>query len=201
MRKRHTLPFFISNVTSLFYHYQYQSTGSVDVNSSPSITLLQRKGTESVNALDSPAVDFLGIDAEAVKNAMTSPSLQTTSESKTAQDMPLSMVVGMENIKTALIMLAVNPSIGGICIAGGKGTAKSVMAKALHRVMPPIEVVKGSEYNIDPTTSNMRDVDDFLKAELAESGKEVSDLETEIITCPFVQVRTHAIVRGLIVCV
>jgi predicted ATPase with chaperone activity len=32
----------------------------------------------------------------------------------------------------------VNPNIGGIIIGGGKGTGKSAMARALHRIMPPI---------------------------------------------------------------
>ena len=101
--------------------------------------------------------------------------------------MPLSLVVGYETIKTALIMLAVNPNIGGLCIAGGKGTAKSVMARALHRIMPPIEVIQGSEYNIPPDAPEGQ-VDDFLKQRLAREGKQLSDLPTEVITCPFVQV-------------
>jgi magnesium chelatase subunit D len=148
--------------------------------------MLARKGTEDVDAMASPSVTFLGVDQEKIKNAMSSPSLQTTSESKTKQDMPLQLVVGMENIKTALIMLAVNPRIGGLVIAGGKGTGKSVMARALHRVMPPIERIKGNQYNIDP--ENPKEIDDFTRLELEESGKTLDDLEREIITCPFVQV-------------
>eukprot|EP01037_Dinobryon_pediforme_P019063 gene19063-19415_t len=70
--------------------------------------------------MTSPSVVFLGIEASKVKNAMTSPSLQVTSESKTKADMPLSLVIGQETIKTALILLAVNPNIGGLVIAGGK---------------------------------------------------------------------------------
>ena len=160
---------------------------AIDPTVSPSVIMLNRKGTESVDALKSPSVNFLGIDPEKIKNAMSSPSLQLTSESKTKLDMPLSLIVGQEMIKTGLILLAVNPNIGGLVIAGGKGTAKSAMARALHRVMPPIEVVKGSEYNINPEGS-LNQCDDFLKKELALSGKKLSDLPTEIITCPFIQI-------------
>ena len=164
------------------------TSNSIDPSNSPSVKMLSRKGTESVDAMKSPAVQFLGIDAEKVKNAMTSPSLQITSESKTKLDMPLSLVVGQEMIKTGLILLAVNPNIGGLVIAGGKGTAKSAMARALHRVMPPIEVIKGSEYNIAPEALN-NEVDDFLAARLRREGKTLASLETEVVTCPFVQVR------------
>ena len=163
------------------------TSNAIDPQNSPSVKMLSRKGTESVDAMKSPAVQFLGIDAEKVKNAMTSPSLQITSESKTKLDMPLSLVVGQEMIKTGLILLAVNPNIGGLVIAGGKGTAKSAMARALHRVMPPIEVVKGSEYNLAPDAMN-NEVDDFLATRLRKEGKTLASLETEVVTCPFVQV-------------
>ena len=160
---------------------------AIDPKKSPSVRMLAREGSENIDVMKSPSVKFLGIDAEKVKNAMSSPSLQTTSESKTKKDMPLNLIVGYENIKTALILLAVNPNIGGVAIAGGKGTAKSVMARAIHRVMPPIEVIKGSEYNIPPN-ANENEMDDFLRQRLATEGKKVSDLETEIVTCPFIQV-------------
>lgn len=149
--------------------------------------MLNREGTEKCDTLASPSVMFLGIDESKVKNAMSSPSLQVTSESKTKLDMPLSLVIGQETIKNALILLAVNPSIGGLVIAGGKGTAKSVMARALHRVMPPIERIKDSEYNISPE-ANEKELDDFTRARLVNENKQLSELETEIITCPFVQV-------------
>ena len=145
-----------------------------------------------MDALKSPAVLFLGIEDSKIKNAMSSPSLQRTSESKTKLDMPLSLIIGQETIKTALILLAVNPSIGGLVIAGGKGTGKSAMARALHRIMPPIEVVKGSPYNVAPD-AEPENIDDFLLQRLEREGKKISELETEVITCPFVQVPLRSV--------
>ena len=103
-----------------------------------------------------------------------------------ARPFPLSMVLGCEEIKTALLLATVNPNMGGVCISGGRGTAKSVMAKGVVKIMPPIERVKGSAFNIDPTRPDQ--LDTFTQKMLEEAGQELSDLETEIIDCPFVQV-------------
>jgi magnesium chelatase subunit D len=102
-------------------------------------------------------------------------------------NLPLSMVVGQAPIKTALLLAAVNPKMGGVVIAGGRGTGKSVMARAMHRLLPPIEVIKGSKFNIDPENQD-NEVDDFLLQEMAEKGQTLADRETEIIECPFVTV-------------
>lgn len=175
-----------TNKTTIFL-FDNLLSGTIDPRKSPSCVMLNREGTETYDALSSPSVKYLGIDKESMKNAMTSPSLQVTSDSKTKLDMPLSLIVGQDTIKSALILLAVNPNIGGVAIAGGKGTAKSAMARALHRIMPPIEVIKGSDYNIAPDAKDS-DVDEFLRRSLDKEGKKLSDLETEVITCPFVQV-------------
>ena len=100
---------------------------------------------------------------------------------------PLSMIVGQDAIKQALLLAAVNKRMGGVVISGRKGTAKSVMARALHQLLPPIEVLKGSPYNIDPLGDD--GLDDFTKASLLEEGAiPLSERETQVIPCPFVQV-------------
>ena len=106
--------------------------------------------------------------------------------------LPLSMVVGQDSIKTALLLASVNRDMGGVLISGGRGTAKSVMARALHSLLPPIEVVKDSKYNADP--ENVQEIDSLLRKQLEamDDGKKVTerlaDLDREIIKAPFVQI-------------
>jgi len=99
---------------------------------------------------------------------------------------PLSMIVGQDDIKQALLLAAVNARMGGVVISGRKGTAKSVMARALHRLLPPIEVLKDSPFNIDP--EGLEGLDDFLLADLRDGGVPLAERETEVIKTPFVQV-------------
>ena len=109
---------------------------------------------------------------------------------------PLSMIVGQDNIKQALLLSAINLRMGGVVISGGKGTAKSVMARALHQLLPPIEILKGSAFNIDP--EGEFGLDDFTRTSLVNGGTPLDQRETEVIPCPFVQVPLNVMEDRLI---
>ena len=63
---------------------------------------------------------------------------------------PFTAIVGQERMKRALVLNAVNPSIGGVLIRGERGTAKSTAARALAALLPDIEVVADCRFGCDP---------------------------------------------------
>lgn len=60
---------------------------------------------------------------------------------------PFSAIVGQPRLQTALLLCAVDPSMGGVLIRGDKGTAKSTAARALAAILPPIDRVAGCAFN------------------------------------------------------
>jgi len=60
---------------------------------------------------------------------------------------PFSAIVGQDEMKTAMILTAVDPRIGGVLVFGDRGTGKSTAVRALAALLPPIEAVQGCPVN------------------------------------------------------
>src|SRR5256885_13383585 len=63
---------------------------------------------------------------------------------------PFTAIVGQDKMKLALVLNAINPSIGGVLIRGEKGTGKSTAGRALARLLPDQIVVQGCHFGCHP---------------------------------------------------
>src|SRR5213592_2852241 len=63
---------------------------------------------------------------------------------------PFTAIVGQDEMKLALVLNAINPTIGGVLIRGEKGTGKSTAVRALARLLPDQKVVEGCHFGCHP---------------------------------------------------
>jgi magnesium chelatase subunit I len=67
-----------------------------------------------------------------------------------AKPFPFTAIVGQDEMKRALLVAAVDPTIGGVLIFGDRGTGKSTAVRALAQLLPPMKAVEGCPYHCDP---------------------------------------------------
>lgn len=63
------------------------------------------------------------------------------------QPFPFSAIVGQDDMKLAMILTAIDASIGGVLVFGDRGTGKSTAVRALAALLPPIQAVDGCPIN------------------------------------------------------
>ncbi len=63
---------------------------------------------------------------------------------------PFSAIVAQDEMKRALLLAAIDPSIGGVLIFGDRGTGKSTAVRALAALLPPMKAVVGDPYRRAP---------------------------------------------------
>ena len=63
---------------------------------------------------------------------------------------PFAAIVGQEDMKLALLIAAVDQTVGGVLVFGDRGTGKSTAVRALADLLPPMRVMEGCRYHCDP---------------------------------------------------
>ena len=120
---------------------------------------------------------------------------------------PLAAITGHSLLKLSLLLSAVDPSLGGVIIAGGRGTGKSVLARGLHNLIPPIEVLDNEAIlekvthgnnslrpisrNLDPNKPEEWDLNtNKLLEETIGSNylNQIEDIPRKVREAPFIQV-------------
>jgi len=66
---------------------------------------------------------------------------------------PFSAIVGQDEMKLAIQIVAIDPKVGGILALGDRGTGKSTAVRALADLLPPLQVVVGCRYGCDPAST------------------------------------------------
>jgi magnesium chelatase subunit D len=83
---------------------------------------------------------------------------------------PFTAVVGLDDLRLALLINAVSPAVGGVLVRGEKGTAKSTIVRALAGLLPPVTVVAGCRFSCDPAAPDPLCPDGPHEPELGESA-------------------------------
>lgn len=89
---------------------------------------------------------------------------------------PFSAIVGQDEMKTALILTAIDAGIGGVLIFGDRGTGKSTAVRALAALLPPIRVVEGCPVN----SARPEDVPDWVRL----SSRRIVTRPTPVVDLP-----------------
>jgi magnesium chelatase subunit I len=63
---------------------------------------------------------------------------------------PFAALVGQHEMQRGLLIVTVDPLVGGVLILGDRGTGKSTAVRALADVFPAIRTVRGCPYQCDP---------------------------------------------------
>ena len=72
---------------------------------------------------------------------------------------PFSAIVAQEEMKLALLIAAVDQTVGGVLVFGDRGTGKSTAVRSLAALLPKMQVIAGCPYGCDPDGDRARCTD------------------------------------------
>ena len=96
---------------------------------------------------------------------------------------PLAAITGHGTLKLALLLAAVDPGLGGVIIAGGRGTGKSVLARGLHALLPPIDIIDQEAAGLSRLPGCNLDPEETQNFDEHQQAP-----PTKVIPAPFIQI-------------
>ena len=96
---------------------------------------------------------------------------------------PFSAIVGQDEMKRAILLTAVDPTIGGVLILGHRGTAKSTAVRALPGLLPAQTAITGCRYGCDPQAGGRR-CDDCRSREAAGERLRTHKVAVPVVDLP-----------------
>jgi len=97
---------------------------------------------------------------------------------------PFAAIVGQDEMKLALLIGAVDPTIGGVLVFGDRGTGKSTAVRALASLLPPMTVVSGCAYHCDPAATD--NLCDECRSRIGRAGATPKTLPTRRVPVPVI---------------
>ena len=112
---------------------------------------------------------------------------------------PFSAIVGQDEMKLAILMAAVDPSIGGVLVFGDRGTGKSTAVRALAALLPQMHAVIGCPYGCDPAVKTTScEACAVLKTNVKLKGKPKSHLvSVPVVDLPLGAPKTASSARSI----
>jgi len=95
---------------------------------------------------------------------------------------PFSAIVGQEEMKLAILVAAVDPSVGGVLAFGDRGTGKSTTVRALAALLPKMKAVVGCRYGCDPAAE--RGLCDDCRQRLAAGPLKSHSVPVPVVDLP-----------------
>lgn len=89
-------------------------------------------------------------DASPAQRARGSAAVAAAPPAASRQPYPFSAIVGQEEMLRALLIAAVDGTVGGVLVLGDRGTGKSTAVRALAALLPPMKAVKDCRFGCDP---------------------------------------------------
>lgn len=92
---------------------------------------------------------------------------------------PFAAIVGQDALKLAIILCAIDHSLGGVLALGDRGTGKTTAVRGLAELLPQMESVAGCPYNCEPGKAD-------AQCEICASNRshEISKLDAPVVDLP-----------------